>query len=153
MAVVATFAESFVEAIFKGEHNLTSDNIKLALMNTTFAFDPETHVNWADVSTDEIAAANGYTTKGIQITPIAVAATVTASDGIIEITTSAPTIATWTATGGSIGTTGSAILFNDTHASDAIIMCIDFGADYETTVGKLFRVDFTNGIANATITI
>ena len=153
MAVVATFAESFVEALFKGEHDLTTHNIKLALMNTTFVFNPEAHVNWADVSADEITAANGYTAKGIQVTPIAVAATVTASDGIIQITTSAPTIATWTAVDGTIAATGSAILFNDTHANDAIIMCIDFGEDYETTVGKLFRVDFTNGIANATITV
>ena len=27
-----------------------------------------------------------------------------------------------------------------------VICCIDFGADYSTTTGTLFQIDFTNGL-------
>jgi hypothetical protein len=78
MAVTATFAESFIEDIFKGVHDLTSDTLKCALLNTTASFDPETDSDWADISDDEITTAGGYATGGITLTGVAVAATATA---------------------------------------------------------------------------
>jgi len=46
------------------EIDMNSDSFKIALMNTSFAFNPATHANWADVSANEIASGNGYTTGG-----------------------------------------------------------------------------------------
>lgn len=40
---------------------------------------------------------------------------------------------------------GSAIVYNDTHASKTVIMCIDFGADYDLTMLKLFQINFAGG--------
>jgi len=152
MAVTAFFAESFIEDVFKGIHDLTSDTLKCALINTTGTFDPETDVDWSDISADEIADTGiGYTTGGITLTGVAVAATGTASDGIINITcTNNPT---WTASGGEIPTVGAAAIVNTTSATDKIVMFIDFGADYATPDGQIFQVNFSSGVGTATIAV
>jgi len=151
MAVVSYFAESFIEDIFKKIHDLTTDTIKCALMTTSATFNPESDEDWSDISADEIANGVGYTTGGITLTGVAVAATVTAADGIINITcTNNPT---WTAAAGTIPTVGAAAIVNTTPGTPKIIMFIDFGADYSTTDGKVFQVNLSNGIGTATISV
>ena len=147
MAVVATFAESFIEDIFKGVHNLPSNTLKCALLKTTYSFDAEADSDWADISDDQISTAGGYAAGGITLTGVAVAA----SDGIVNITcTNNPT---WTASAAAIDTTRAAAIINTTPATPKIIMVIDFGADYATPDGRMFQVNLSNGLAKATITL
>lgn len=47
---------------------------------------------------------------------------------------------TITASGGSIGPTGSATIFNDTHSEDPIAGHIDFGESYTIADGASFRI-------------
>lgn len=151
MAVTATFAESFIIGLFSGTFNLPSDSLKLALMSTSFEFDAESDSTWADISSDEITAGNGYTDDGIALTGVAVAVSGTAGDGIVNITcTNNPT---WTASGGAISTTGAAALIDHTVSTPRIILVIDFDADYATADGKMFQVNLSNGVGSATIVI
>ena len=153
MAVVAKFAESFIEDVFKGVHDLISDVIKIGLLNTSYVFDPETDTDFDGVgglgTNYQITSAGGY--AAIELTDVAVAATVTSSDGVIAITcTNNPT---WTATGAAMDATKAACIYNDTVSPKKIIMVIDFGATYTTADTKLFRVDMSAGVATAAITI
>ena len=147
MATVATFAESFIEDVFKGVHNLPSNTLKVALLNTSYSFDPETHADWSDISSYEITTSGGYSTGGITLTGVSVAATA----GVISITCSKNP--TWTATSGDIDSTSAAALINTSTSPAKIIMVIDYGATYLTTEGKMFQINLSNGIAQATISL
>ena len=170
MAYESKYAAQFIIDALKKIHDVTTDPIRVALMNTTWrtdwaeltSFDPENDSVWSDVSAYEITGGNGYTaittgnTGGILITPIAVSAAVVSTNVIISLTTTAPTIATWTATGGTMATAGGAVFiqYNTTTPADSrIIMASNFGADYSTEVGKMFRIDLTNGLAKASIVL
>jgi hypothetical protein len=147
MAVVTTFSHQFLEEVVKGEHDLTTDTLKVILMETTFAFDPDTHKVYdsgetGDVSTSEIDSGNGYTTAGETLTSV----DVSIDTGADQVDITADNV-TWTATGGAIAETGSAVIYNSSHASNTVVMCIDFGADYITAEDKLFQLNFSNGMA------
>lgn len=47
---------------------------------------------------------------------------------------------TWTASGGDIGPTGAAIIYDDTSSDDTIIGCIDFGSDYTVSSGSSLQL-------------
>jgi len=151
MAITTTFAESFIAGLFSGTFNLPGDTLKLALMDTSFSWDPETDVDWADISANEITPAYGYTADGMTLTGVAVTATATADDGIVNITCS--NNPSWTASGGAIATTSAAVLVDHTIATPKIIMVIDFDASYATPDGQMFQVNFSGGLAQATITL
>ena len=46
----------------------------------------------------------------------------------------------WTAAGGEIGATRSAIVYDDTTSDDTVIGCIDFGTDYTSNDGETFPI-------------
>ena len=151
MAITTTFAESFITGLFSGTFDLPNDTLKLALLDTSYAFDAESDVDWADISANEIAATYGYTAGGVTLTGVAVAVTATAGDGIVNITCS--NNPTWTAASGDIETVSGAALIDHTVATPKIIMVIDFDASYATPDGQMFQVNLSNGVAQATITI
>lgn len=142
MAVVTTFSHKFLEEVVQAEHDVTTDTLKIILVDAAFTFDPDTHATYADCSANEIATGNGYTTGGETLTNVAVSIDSSADQVDIDADN-----VTWTATGGTIPETGAAIIYNDTHANDTVVMCIDFGADYITTDTKLFQINFSNGLA------
>lgn len=142
MAVVTTFSHKFFEEVVKGEHDVTTDTLKCILLDTTFAFDPDTHALYSNCSANEIANGNGYTTAGETLTTVAVSIDATAN----QVNIDADNI-TWTATGGAIPEVGAAVIYNDSHASKTVVMAIDFGAAYVTAEDKLFQLNFSNGLA------
>jgi len=128
----------------KGEHDVENDTLTIALMDDTFAFDPDTHLNWAACSANEVVAgASGYVAQ----TLAGVTVSIDAAANQVDI---AATSVTWTAAGAAIPTTGSAIIYNNTHATDVVVMCIDFGADYDTADGKLFQINLSSGLGVVT---
>jgi hypothetical protein len=108
--------------------DLVNDTIKICLMASGFAFNRASQNVWADVSASELATGNGYT----QNTKTLANKAVTESDANFWGKFTCDDI-TWTASGGDIGPTPGAILYDDTHLSDIIIGWLDFGEN--KTVG------------------
>ncbi|MCA9313794.1 hypothetical protein KDA08_05800 [Candidatus Saccharibacteria bacterium] len=106
-----SFFNSFAEAIADGSHDLDNDTFKLQLHTSSYTFDATDAVK-ADLS-NEVANGNGYTTGGATLSSVTWAQT--SGDAVFDAAD-----VSWTASGGSI-VARSAILLNDTHASDALI--------------------------------
>jgi len=134
MAITNTLSNAFKVSLMNKEIDMNSDSFKIALMNTTFAFNPATHANWADVSSNEIAAGNGYTAGGQVLLSGELTQNNTTNKGVMTWAN-----AEWNATGGDIADTGAAIIYDDTHANKAILGCSDFGVNYSTIQGMALK--------------
>ena len=107
--------------------DFANDSFKIILMGTGFTFDKDTHHGYADVSASELSTGNGYTANTKTLAGVAV--TEDDTDDRCEITWSN---VTWTASGGAIGPSPGAIIFDDTVTTptdDPIVGYIDFGGD------------------------
>lgn len=107
--------------------DFANDSFKIILMGTGFTFDKDTHHGYADVSASELSSGNGYTQNTKTLAGVAV--TEDDTDDRCEITWSN---VTWTASGGAIGPSPGAIIFDDTVTTptdDPIVGYIDFGGD------------------------
>lgn len=93
-----------------------------------------------NTSEDEITAGNGYTAGGQTLNNVSASIDTTNS----EVDIAADNLS-WTASSGAIATTGACIIWNDTHANDTVVKCIDYGADYDTADGKVFQVNMSSG--------
>jgi hypothetical protein len=112
-----------------------NDVFIIILMNAAFAFNPATHINLAAVTAFQIATGNGYTQNGKTLSGVALT-----ENGVTDIAATKWADATWTATGGAIGPTGAAIIFNNTVTEKPVVMCIDFGTDYTTPNSAVFQI-------------
>lgn len=125
------------------KYQLVSGNIdfdahvfKIILMATGFVYNKDTHSTYADVAANELATGNGYTqnTKTLSEDP-----TVTEDDTNDRASVQWDNVV-WTASGGSIGPTPGAIIFDDSTADDTIIGFIDFTTDQTATSGGTFTI-------------
>lgn len=116
-------ANNFLEQLLKGDIDFDSDTFKIILMASGFSFNRSTDVDYSDVSASELATLYGYTAGGATLANVVVAQDDTGNAGVVTWDN-----ASWTASGGDLVTSG-AIIYDDTHASDAIIGYIDFGGD------------------------
>lgn len=108
-----------------GAIDFSGDTFKIILMQSGFTFDIDNHEEYADVSGNELANGNGYTTGGATLAGVAV--TEDDVDDRCEVTWNN---VTWSAVGGAIGPASGAIIYDDTVANDPIVGYIDFLADY-----------------------
>ena len=118
--------------------DFANDTFKIILMATGFTFDIDTHHGYADVSASELGTANGYTAGGNTLAGVAV--TEDDTDDRTEVTWNNTT---WTASGGSIGPTPGAIIYDDTVTSptaDPIVGYIDFGGDQTQSDGGVATI-------------
>lgn len=104
--------------------DFANDSFKIILMQSGFTFDKDTHHYYADLSASELSTGNGYTANNKTLAGVAV--TEDDTDDRTEVTWSN---VTWTASGGAIGPTPGAIVFDDTVANDPIVCYLDFGGD------------------------
>jgi len=104
--------------------DFANDAFKVILMQTAFVFDKDNHKLYADVIGNELATANGYTQGTKALAGVSVVEDNT--DDRCEIKWSN---VTWVASGGAIGPTSGAIIYDDTVANDPIIGYLDFGGD------------------------
>ena len=107
--------------------DFANDSFKIILMDTGFTFNKDTHHGYADVSASELATGSGYTQDTKTLAGVAV--TEDDTDDRCEVTWSN---VTWTASGGAIGPSPGAIIYDDTVTTpteDPIIGYIDFGGD------------------------
>ena len=121
----------FKYMLVKGDIDFDTDTVKCALMASGFTFDKDAHATWADVSANELAEGNGYTSGGNTLTLSSIT-----EDDTNEWAEVAYDDTEWTASGGSIGPTPGAILYDDTTADDTIIGYIDFGGDQTVQDGQ-----------------
>lgn len=148
MAVITTHTYQFLLELYRKEHDLENDDIRIILMDDTFAFDPTTHTTYSNVSAGEIANGNGYIVGGQLLTNVT--AEIDMVNTRVLVTADQ---AQWTATDGAIPLKGSAIVYNDSHVNKTVILCIDFGIDYLTAEGSPFQISFVNGLSQAFISL
>lgn len=84
--------------------NGTSTNFRIALVTSSWTPAPTTNEVWADVSANEIANGNGYTTGGGTLTSVAL----TQSAGTVKFTSAA---FVWTASGTGIPAWRYAVIY------------------------------------------
>lgn len=131
MAITATVSNHFKYQQSIKLVDFENDVFKMILVDTTFAFDPDTHATLADVTASQLATANGYTQNDKTLAGVTVTEDDTNNRAGVTWTN-----VTFTASGGNIGATGAAIIYDDTTSDDTIIKCIDFGTDYTIADGS-----------------
>lgn len=133
MAVVCTLSNHFKYQLGKKAIDISADSFKIILVDTSFAFDADAHATLADVTASpspELATGNGYTQQNKTLTSGSWAENDTDDKGIRTFDS-----VSWTASGGSIGPTGAAIIYDDTVSDKTVVGCIDFGDDYTIAEG------------------
>jgi len=118
--------------------DFANDTFKIILMQTGFTFNKDTHHGYADVSGSELATANGYTVGGYTLTGNSVVENDT--DDRADCTFNN---AVWTASGGPIGPSPGAIIYDDTvttPTADPIVGYIDFGGDQTQADGGVATI-------------
>ena len=133
---------------YQKQHNLVSDSLVCILMNAAFVFDPVNHATLTDVSASEIATGNGYTQGGKAVANAA--ASINTVDEKVVVTADN---VSWTASGGNIEESAAAIIYNSTHASDTIVVGIQFDTTKTAVDGTNLVIDLSAGLAKALIEI
>ena len=118
-----------------GALNLDTDTINCALMASGYVFDKDNHATWSDVSANELTAGNGYTAGGQTLT----VSSYTEDDANDRFEIIYNDV-TWTASGGNIGPTPGAIIYDDTSADKTIVGYLDFGSDQTASDGVNFVI-------------
>jgi hypothetical protein len=119
-------------------------NSEIDLFGTTDTFKAAIHTDAPTVATDDdladltqIGGSNGYTTGGEDIQNDA-----TRTGGTVTMTA---VDVVWTASGGNLGasTTGRYFsIYDDTHASDALMAYFDYGSTFTVADGETMTLDF-----------
>lgn len=128
---------SFKAMLWKGQIAGLSDVFKIILMEPGFVFNKVTHRTYADVSAWELPSGNGYTTGGATLTGINILVNNVANRA--EITWNS---ANWSATGGSLTTSG-AIIYNDSTDAENGDDFTDAIVAYKDAGGNITAVDGT----------
>ncbi|MFH0995801.1 MAG: hypothetical protein V1844_09935 [Pseudomonadota bacterium] len=135
MAVVITIPNHLKFMFATKKVDMENDAFKIILMNAAFAFDKDTHATLADVTSNQIATANGYTQNNKALAGVSVV-----ENDTLDKCTCIWSDVTWTAAGGNIGPVGAAIIYDDSTADDTVVCCIDFGEDLTTLDGFSFII-------------
>ena len=132
MTITVNVYDHFLEILGDGSIDMDTDTFKIALMDSSHVF-AVANTTWADVSANEIANGNGYTTGGAALTSVTwgqVSGTVTFDFANTQ----------WTASGGSISAT-DAVIYDDTSGTDLLICSIDFGGTETAEAGATFSIN------------
>lgn len=134
-----TLFDEFLKYLGNKEVDMDTDAFKAVLSNVAPV--QATSLVLADIT--QIVNGNGYTTGGVALAGLSWAET-GAGSGIWQWTVND---FSWTAAGGSIAAFRYIVVYDDTHASDALVGYIDYGAALTITVGNVFTVDVgANGV-------
>jgi hypothetical protein len=144
MAIVCTLSNHWKYQLGKKQVDVSADTFKIILMNTTFAFDKDTHATLADVISSpsaELATDHGYTQQNKELTGGTWAEDDAGDKGGRTFDN-----VTWTASTGDIGPTGCAIIYDESSGvaspfvSPTVVGCIDFGADFTIPDGSSLQI-------------
>jgi hypothetical protein len=130
---------SFKVELFDGEHDFDAHTFKAALYTSSATLNAGTT---AYATTNEVSG-TGYTAGGAALT--VVSATSSGTTAFVDFND-----LSWA---GSTITARGALIYNDTHASDAAVCVLDFGTD-KTTSASTFTIVFgTADASNAIVRI
>lgn len=117
--------------------DFSADVFKIILMDPGFTFNIDTHHLYGDVSGSELNTAYGYTVGGNTLGNVSV--TEDDTDDRTEVTWDNTT---WTASGGAIGPTPGAVIYDNTVGSPVkpVIGYIDFGGDQTQADGGVATI-------------
>ena len=118
--------------------DFSADSFKIILMASGFIYNQDTHTAYADISASELATGYGYTRNTKTLTGVTVT-----EDTVNDRCSVTWSNVTWTASGGSIGPTPGAIIFDDTvttPTADPIIGYIDFGGEQTQADGGVATI-------------
>lgn len=115
---------------------VSSDTFKIALMGGSFVYNKDSHATYADVSASELSTGNGYTAGGATLANFDLTEDDVNDKGAVTWDD-----VTWTASGGSIGPSAGAVVYDDTMSDDAIVGYIDFGTTRTATDGNDFTIE------------
>lgn len=138
MAITITLSNHWKYQLGKKLVDISEDNFKIILMNDSFAFDKDAHATLADITASpsaELETGYGYTQQDKALSGGTWAEDDTNDKGARTFDN-----VTWTASGGDIGPTGSAVIYDDTASDDTVVGCIDFGTDYTIPNGSSFQI-------------
>lgn len=124
----------FKANLMNKEIDLEADTVKIALLNNSHSF-TATHNTWSQVSGNELASGNGYTTGGAALAGKAVTQAATTKWDATD--------ATWTS---STFTAYHAVIYDDTHATDDLICSFDFSGAATVSSGTLTIQFHADGI-------
>jgi hypothetical protein len=113
----------------------TITNVAALVITVSEAVANEGPVTKTVTSDDELATGNGYT----QDTKTLANTTVTEDDANDRAEMAADDVS-WAASGGAIGPTPGAILYDDTSPDDTIIGYLDFGGNQSAASGANFTI-------------
>ncbi len=135
----------FKKELMNGNFNLQegSDVIKVMLIRPTASYTPDVDadLDYADISANEVANGNGYTTGGATLTTKAVSQDNTDDEGMFDADD-----VTW---GSSTIDAEAAVLYDVTN-SNKLICYIDFGGTKSSSSGD-FKIEWNaEGILNLT---
>jgi len=136
--MASTLSNKIKFLLASGVIDFDAHSFKIILMDTGFVFDKDTHHAYANVSAYELATGNGYTKNTKTLAGVAV--TEDDTDDRCEVTWDN---VQWTASGGSIGPTPGAIIFDDTVATptaDPVVGYIDFGGEQTQVDGGVATI-------------
>lgn len=133
--MATSLSNKFNLEVLKGTVDLLNDTLKICLMASGFTFSATTQHGWSDVSASELAEQFGY----LQNTKVLTTPAMTEDDGNLLSKMTCDDVV-WTASGGAIGPTPGAIIFDDTHASDIIVGYLDFGGNKTAGDGATFTI-------------
>lgn len=110
--------------------------LKVMLLNASATF-TATHTTLSQVNNTGAyqVSGNGWTAGGETLASAAITI-VDTNDAMLDATDISKT-----ASGGSIGPASAAVIYDDTHASDAPLWYVDFGGAKEAGVGTDFKVN------------
>lgn len=139
------FSNHYKAELHRGNIAYPTDTFKIILMATGFTFNKDTHATLSGVSASELAGGNGYTTGGQTLANVDITNIEDDTNDRSDITWDD---VTWTASGGDIGPSPGAIIYDDTTTDDTVVGYIDFGGDKTATDGGTFVV--SNVLARVT---
>jgi len=131
MAIVSVLSNRFKYMRDLKNVDMLNDTFKAILMDTAFAFNPDTHSTLADVTANQLASGNGYTQNDKELAGVTVE-----EDDANNRSRTTWTNVTWTASGGSIGPTGALVIYDDSVTEKTVLGCVDFGTDYTIADGS-----------------
>ena len=115
-------------------NDFSADVYKIMLMADGFTFDKDTHGTVSDLSASEITSAGSYA-RGTLSVSTAWSQDNSGDKGAIEWSNF-----TFAASGAAFDDFSAAIVYNDTHASDLIVGCIDFEMTITLVNGNSFQM-------------
>jgi len=116
-----------------GAIDFVNDSFKMVLMDDNYNFDQDTHGTLANVQANILPDGNGYSAASMVMSGLN-------EDDTNDRAEASFDDVSWTASGGSIGPSNGAIIYDDTTSDDTVVGFIDFGTAQMATDGGVFRI-------------